>query len=170
MMPSAKRFVRGFTLLELMVVLVLAALVATVAGVSGQALLSRAQYHQTVKEVNALLVSAKAEAVRSGRVVSVRYAADRLAVETSADRQVSVPADVVVEAQPVPVVAPAGTLPSIQSNAQSAGQRPVFVFYPDGTAHGGGLAVLRSGRGVMFRVNWLLGVVESSEYHQGAGA
>ena len=37
---------------------------------------------------------------------------------------------------------------------------PVFVFNADGGAQGGQWAVLRSGRGVMFRVSWLLGAVE----------
>ena len=50
---------RGFTLLELLVVLVLAAITVAVVGGSAQADMERARYHQAVRDVSSLLVQAR---------------------------------------------------------------------------------------------------------------
>ena len=48
---STRAGASGFTLLELLVVLVLAAVAVTIVGGSAQSFMARAQYHQAVREV-----------------------------------------------------------------------------------------------------------------------
>jgi len=142
--------VAGFTLLELLVVLVLAGLSAAVVGGGAQSFMDRARYHQTVRDVASRLSQARALCVQQGKRISVSY-------EPQA-RQL------LVQGQPPLVIPPSLEVkwkPLVHDpKASPAPGEPVFVFNADGGAQGGQLAVLRGGRGVMFRVSWLLGTVE----------
>src|SRR3989344_5545518 len=133
--------IRGFTLLEMLVVLVLAAITVSVVGAGGQAYMERSRYNQTVRDVSSQLNKARALSVQEGRSVTVTYQSDirRLVVQWEAIERNS----------------------RTGKTATAVGE-PIFVFNSDCGARGGRLAVLRGGQGVSFRVNWLLGTVEQS--------
>lgn len=138
----------GFTLLELLVVLALAALTITVASMGGQAFMERARYQQTVRAINSQLRQARLRSVDTDAPTLVRWAPRARQLQT-ANTTVQIPDTVDVRWQAL--------------DAADGGAAPVvFVFDPEGGARGGHFAVLRAGRGVLFEVNWLLGRVEQS--------
>ena len=72
-LAPVRRTHSGFTLLELLVVLVLAAITVAVVGGSAQSYMDRARYHQTVRDVASLLVQARTLSEREGRAGVVAY-------------------------------------------------------------------------------------------------
>lgn len=146
---------RGFTLLELLVVLVVAALAVATVGVRGQAWMQHATYHQAVRDITALLRAARLTALQEGRDVSVYYdpQAAVLFFGQSPRQRVELPAglDIRVDGQ---VAALTG--------AQAPPGQPVFVFLSDASAHGGRLMVKRGATGIVFAPNWALGTVEQT--------
>lgn len=155
MVRAPVRRAQGFTLLELLVVLVLAAVLASVVGLGGQAYMERSRYSQTVRDVSSQLNKARALSVQEGRSITVTYepGSRRLVVDGAPSVQV-----------PEPLVVQWNALernPRSRTAASAAGQ-PVFVFNSDGGARGGRFAVMRGGQGVVFRVNWLFGTVEQA--------
>lgn len=154
--PVPKRCAQaGFTLLELLVVLVLAAITVAVVGGSAQAYMERARYHQSVRDVASLMVKARSLSVRDGRSIAVSI--DPVSRQLSADGQwpIGLPDSLQVqwtalERRPGEITVPG---------------EPLFVFNSEGGAQGGRLSILRAGHGVAFRVNWLLGSVEQTVAH-----
>lgn len=145
----------GFTLLELLVVLVLAAITVAVVGGGAQSFMDRARYHQAVRDVASHLVQARTLSQREGRAVVVAY--DPGARQLIVDGRVRL-----------------GLHESLQirwdalerrSGMEPAQGEPLFIFNTEGGALGGGLSVLRAGSGVGFRVNWLLGSIEQTVVH-----
>lgn len=143
----------GFTLLEMLVVLVLAAITVAVVGAGGQAYMERSRYNQAVRDVSTQLNKARALSVQEGRSVTVTYqpGSRRLAVDGRGS--LDLPESLMVQWEAIE------RNPRSGKDAAASGE-PIFVFNADGGARGGKLAVLRGGRGVTFRVNWLLGTVE----------
>lgn len=140
----------GFTLLELLVVLVLAGISVAVVGGGAQAFMERARYHQTVRDVASRLSQARALCVQRGERIAVAYAAQSR--------------ELLVQGLP-PLVLPQAldvtwqALPPEPKPSPLSGEA-VFVFNPDGGARGGQFTVARGGQGVAFRINWLLGTIE----------
>lgn len=154
-----RRFVRvhgahspadGFTLLELLVVMAVAAVAISVAGLGGQAYLERSRYHQTVRDIAGQLRQARALSVQEGRPVAVSYQPDARRLLVGEKRFLEIPASLAVKWDV------AERSPSTRPGAAD----PIFVFNADGGARGGRLIVLRGAQGAEFRVNWLLGTVE----------
>lgn len=143
----------GFTLLELLVVLVVAAIAVTVVGVGGQSFMERSRYHQTVRDIASQLNQARALSIREGRAVAVTYQPEVRKLTIDERLYLDIPASLLVQWE----AAERGN----QVVAGAAGT-VIFVFNADGGARGGRLAVLRGGQGVTFRVNWLLGTVEQA--------
>lgn len=143
---------RGFTLIELLVVLVIAAIAVGVVGVSAQAYLDRARYHQTVLDIATELGHARDLSLQQGRAVVVSYAPQT--------RQMG------IDGQSVLDIAPALEVRFTPLTHAPAGRvalgEPLFVFDADGRARGGLLEVARGARGVRFQINWLLGSVRQS--------
>ena len=140
----------GFTLLELLVVLVLAGISAAVVGGGAQSFMDRARFHQTVRDVASRLSQARALCVQQGKRVTVTYEPQTRQLLVQGQPPLVIPQSLEVKWTPLPR----------DPKAPPALGEPVFVFNADGGAQGGQWAVLRSGRGVMFRVSWLLGTVE----------
>lgn len=150
--PAGVLAPRGFTLIELLVVLVIAAIAVAVVGVSAQAYMERARYHQTVLDVATQLERARAMASQEGRSIVVSY--------VPPVRQLAIAGQPVLEIVPELRIqwkalehAPAG---------RAAAGEPIFVFDADGRVRGGPMEISRGAQGVRFEVNWLLGTVRQT--------
>jgi len=142
----------GFTLLELLVVLTLAALAATVVGGSAHAFMERSQYHKAVRDVANQLGRARMLCLQEGRKVIVTYDPQARQLAVDGETPLTLPASTHVAWQPLH-----------PENAAAQGAQPVFVFQAHGGAIGGRLAVSRAnGQEVAFQVHWLLGMVEQT--------
>ncbi|RZJ62720.1 MAG: type II secretion system protein GspH [Acidovorax sp.] len=143
---------RGFTLLELLVVLVVAGIAASVVGVGGQSYLDRSRYHQAVRDIGSELRQARALSLQEGRSVAITYRPELRKLMVDDRPALDLPEALGVQwdvAEP-------------NAKAASGAGIPIFIFNADGGARGGRLAVLRGGQGVVFKVNWLLGTIEQS--------
>lgn len=156
-----KRFVRvsyavvranGFTLIEMLVVLAVAAIAVSVVGAGGQSFMERSTYHQTVRDIASQLNQARALSVQNGRSVTVAYQPEARKLLVDGRSYLDIPASLSVQWDVVEGGARA---------APGAGI-PIFVFNADGGARGGRLVVSRGGQGVAFRVNWLMGAIEQT--------
>jgi prepilin-type N-terminal cleavage/methylation domain-containing protein len=136
---------KGFTLLELLVTLAIAALVLSVVSSRSSVILNRSQYAQALRDVNTLLKTSKATALQTGSDVHVSFDPDArtLSFGNGPRQRVELPAFVQLRAEP--------------------DTNPLFVFRADGTAYGGLLTILYGSSGVAFRLNWALGFVEQTE-------
>ena len=152
------RSAAGFTLLELLVVLTVAAIAVSVVGGGAQAYLERARYQSAVRDVTSQLKQARAVSIDKGVPVVVSYQPQLHRLSAGDLTLVELPPALEVRWQRVDGAPGVGV----------SGVEPIFVFNPDGFARGGQLAVMRAGRGVQFGVNWLLGTVESSVVTGGA--
>ncbi|GAD20287.1 prepilin-type N-terminal cleavage/methylation domain-containing protein [Acidovorax sp. MR-S7] len=143
----------GFTLLELLVVLSLAAMAATLVGGGAQSFMERSRYHQTVRDVATQLGRARALCVQEGRTVVVAYDPQVRQLIVDGQRRLNIPPSLQVNWEPL----------RLQRNEQAGPHQTVFIFNADGGASGGRFAVSRDGgQGVAFQVNWLLGTVEQA--------
>lgn len=148
----------GFTLLELLVVLSVAAIAVAVVGGGAQAYLERARYQAAIRDVTSQLKHARAVSIDKGVPVVVTYQPQLHRLSAGEITLVELPTALQVRWQRVDGA----------PGASVSGVEPIFVFNPDGFARGGQLAVMRAGRGVAFGVNWLLGTVESAVVTGGA--
>lgn len=141
----------GFTLLELLVVLALAALAATVVGSGAQSFMERSRYHESVRGIATQLGRARAVCVEEGRAVVVTYDPQQRQLMVDGKHRLSIPPSLQVHWEPA----------QGQARSPLGDGQPIFVFNADGGAIGGRFGVAReSGQGVAFQVNWLLGTVE----------
>ena len=148
----------GFTLLELMVVLAVAAIAVSVVGGGAQAYLERARYQSAVRDVTSQLKHARAVSIDQGRAVVVNYQPQLHRLSAGDITLVDLPPALEISWKRVDGAPGPGV----------SGVEPIFVFSPDGFARGGQFAVMRAGRGVQFGVNWLLGTIESATVTGGA--
>lgn len=138
---------RGFTLVEVMVALAIAAVLLAVAPVALGRAYETMQYRATVRTMLAELNGARLEASRRGRPAT--FTVDLEARRFGIDEQLrsSVP-----DALGVRVVV-------AQDEIRPPG-RAAIRFYPEGGATGGSVELTRaSGSGVRLRVDWLFGRV-----------
>ncbi|MDD2176770.1 GspH/FimT family pseudopilin [Acidovorax sp. D2M1] len=142
----------GFTLLELLVVLVVAGIAVAVVGVGGQSFLDRSRYHQTVRDIASQLRQARALSVQEGRPVAVTYQPEIRKLMIDGGVYLDIPSSLGVQ----------WDVAERNPRTPTGAGFPIFVFNADGGARGGRLVVLRGGQGVAFKVNWLLGTIEQS--------
>ncbi len=149
-LPSMLARSSGFTLLELLVVLVLAAIAVTIVGGSAQSFMARAQYHQAVREVASQLGQARSLCVQEGRSVVVSYEPQERQLTIDGQHPVRLPDGLDV------------SWDAAQKQQPGQAGQIIFIFNADGGARGGLFTVSRAGQGTSFRVNWLLGTVEQA--------
>jgi general secretion pathway protein H len=151
-LPVARRQHSGFTLLELLVVLVLAAITVAVVGGGAQSFMDRARYHQTVRDIGSLLVQARTISLRDGRPVVVTYDSATRQLIGDGQLRIVLPAQLEVRWDAI----------ERRSDTETVQGDPLFIFNTEGGAQGGELSVMRGGQGVAFGVNWLLGSIKQT--------
>ncbi|UCG96917.1 MAG: GspH/FimT family pseudopilin [Burkholderiales bacterium] len=137
---------RGFTMVELLVVLAIAAALLAVAPMALQRYRESTDYRDTVRTMTAALTEARHSAISGGRVVafSVDLGARHYGVDGGARRDL--PESIAVRA----TVADTDLVDNVAR----------IRFFPGGNATGGSIEVVRaSGSGVRLRTDWLDGRV-----------
>ena len=139
--------VRGFTLIEMIVVLAVMALAASVAPVAVERMLDGASYRATLRDLMASMRGARNEAIGSGEPVRFVLDLNERRFGVGEELRGEIPADVDVDGQvALDLITPEGQLG--------------IMFYPDGSSTGGSIFVRRaSGVATQLRVGWLLGRV-----------
>lgn len=141
--PAGEQF--GFTLLELLVAIAIAAIVVGVSAPAMQRLYTSSQYHGAVNDVVSVLTTARYSAIQGGVELDVLINPKTREI-TLADKVRELPDSLEVE-----------VLGSRELNRDGAG---VIRFYPDGGASGGYVKLSHdNGMSVEVQVDWLLGRV-----------
>ena len=136
---------RGFTLLEMVVAVAIAALVLGVSAPAIQRLYTSTQYHGAVNDVVTLLSSARYSAIRKGGNIDVLIN-PKTRLLTLGEKVQELPGSMQLE-----------VLGSRELNRDGAG---VIRFYADGSSSGGVVSMENdAGRAVQVQVDWLLGRV-----------
>lgn len=144
----------GFTLLELMVVLVIAGLMFSLGGPSVSALYDTMQYRDAVREIVSAAKNGRRGAFVSGQPLDLLIDTDRnqFALTNQPQSLNNLAFSALPEALDITVVYAAEVSP-----------RPGLAairFYPAGGSSGGEITMLRpSGGGVHLTIDWLLGDV-----------
>ena len=142
--------VRGFTLLELVVVLIVLALVAVVATPPLIGRLGSVQVQMAAREVAAALRQTRSDAI--GANIDLAFAVDT-AARTYA-----------IEGRP-PRRLPAELAVSLfASESERLGRTAGAIrFFPDGSSTGGEIALAGAGSTFIVRVDWLTGQIQIDE-------
>jgi len=142
---GSRRGERGFSLVELLVVLAIMGLVVAVAVPTSARFYESMQLRQAARTTLSMLVAARERALSSGRPqdVRVRPSARRL---WAGDSEYEFPSAVTVTVHG-----------AAELNYEDIG---VIRFYPEGGASGGGIDLRRAnGDGTAVNVDWLVGRV-----------
>jgi general secretion pathway protein H len=135
----------GFTLLEMLAAITIAAIVLGVSAPAMQRLYKSSQYHGAVNDVVTQLTSARYLAIRSGGNEDVLINPETREI-TLGEKVTTLPNSVQLE-----------VLGSWELNTDGAG---VIRFYPDGGSSGGFVNLTQdNGMSVQVQVDWLLGRV-----------
>lgn len=145
----------GFTLLELVVVLVIASLLFSLGGPQVRALYDTMQYREAVRELVSAAKNARRQAFVSGQPMDLlidtdgnRYAMTQRAQEIDTEAFQPLPQNLEIRVIYAAEVSPSPGLAAIR-------------FYPAGGSSGGEIAVVRdSGAGVQLKIDWLLGAIK----------
>lgn len=141
---------RGFTLMEIMVVMALAGLVLAVSVPAAARFYESMQYRAAVRDVVTVLSTARHRAVQQGRVTDVRIN----------PRAREVILDDSTKQLPAPLGFSVSTAAEL-NNRDTA----VIRFYPEGGSSGGEVNIDLPGRsGVRINVDWLIGGISQERY------
>lgn len=145
---KGRPLVAGFSLLELMVALAIAALLVGLAAPIAARLHDSMTYRSAVGDLVSGLAAARYKAIQRGAPVDLILEPDARRYRLTEQEWKSLP-----EALRFSMVA-------AQELSQATGQG-VVRFYPDGSASGGSIEVIRpSGAGVTLEIDWLMGSVK----------
>lgn len=135
----------GFTLLELVVAISIAALLVAITPAAIDRARDSLSYRATVRELLAGLREARSRSTESGRPVAFSVNPDKRSFGLDGKLEGSIPQALEIQ------VTAARELASADGTWR-------IVFNPDGSSSGGSIQVLRSPQsGVRLRVDWLLG-------------
>ena len=149
------RSIGGFTLLELVVVLVIAGLLFSLGGPQVRALYDTMQYREAVRELTSAAKTARRQAFTSGQPMDLlidtesnRYTLTFHSQKLDPDAFTSLPEELDIRVVYAAEVSPKPGLAAIR-------------FYPAGGSSGGEIAVVRrTGAGVQLKIDWLLGAIK----------
>jgi general secretion pathway protein H len=150
----------GFTLLELLVVLVIASLAISLVGPAFQRILPGLTLEAESRKLESLLRHARSQAILSGTRVAISQDVDSGGLQLSyLDEAYTLPANFSLT-----LLAGPGTSDSLSDAAQ-------ILFYPRGDSSGGSLSLsLEEGRSEDISVGWLSGRVRrGAPDHTGEG-
>jgi general secretion pathway protein H len=138
---------RGFTLLEMILVLVIAATVAAVAVPNLQPALANMQLRAATRDIASALRYARGQALSRGREAVFSLDVERHVYQVSGRRKdYSLPASVQFG------------LFTAETELSGEGQGSIR-FYPDGSSTGGRVSLDAAGKRRLVDVNWLTGAV-----------
>lgn len=144
-MRAKRRSVGGFTLLELMAALAIAALVMALAIPGSAKLYQNIQYRESVRDVVTLLSSARYQALKQGSALDVYVDPQRNEIRMAG------------KVHNLPEGSQLGVSTAAELSSQTVG---VIRFYPEGGTSGGTVSISREdGSGVRVSVDWLVGRV-----------
>jgi general secretion pathway protein H len=139
---------RGFTLVELLVVLAIGAMLIGLVPMAFNKLQEGSQYRGTVRALVIGLRQARQQAVSTGQTVVYQIDLNQRQFGLQGQAQRPLPSRMEVKT----VVG--------QLNAAPANDVAMMVFFPEGGSTGGSIELARpSGDGVRIRVDWLLGQI-----------
>ncbi|WP_426119033.1 GspH/FimT family pseudopilin [Pseudomonas sp. DSP3-2-2] len=138
---STRLSVTGFTLLELLMVIVLMAVALGVLGVGLGRGMDAAHDRQALREMVAALRQTRTQAVLSGAPVQMRFNLDERSFQAPGQARRQWPANLAVQL----------------TTGAELGQ--AIAFFPDGSSSGGHLLVERAGQHWRIDVGWLNGSV-----------
>ena len=142
-MPTSRTEAQaGFTLLELLVVLVILALSATAVMSVGRASLESARVRAFIVQAEALLRDARTQAIENHTQTAVMIDVKQRRLSLEGGRTLDMPQGVSLDAK---VAVPKG------------GGLPAVRFFPSGASSGGELAFGFRGRTYGLHINWLTG-------------
>ena len=134
---------RGFTLLEMLLVILLISLAVGVLGLGARQAVQAANERRVVGQMVDALRATRAGAIVSGRAARTEFDLQRLTFQA-------------------PGRAPHAWPPSLQVTLHSAEQVASAVeFYPDGSSTGGNLLLANGSRRWRIDIGWLTGSVQS---------
>jgi general secretion pathway protein H len=147
--------VRGFTLLELMVVLVIVSLLAVAIGGSAGTFFSTMEYRDAVRELSSAAKKARLQSRSQGKPIDlvVDPTLNRFALTEQPERLVASDYQMLAQDLSIGLVFAAEISPGANLGA--------IRFYPEGGSSGGEISIQRpSGAGTRLVVDWLIGDVQ----------
>lgn len=137
--------IKGFTLLELLVALVIASLAISIVVPRFAALIPGVEIRGETQKVSALLRLARSRAIATGEVVVLARIKDPLALEMSnEDSLYTWPSSIDLE---------------ISGSQQTVDAAQEIAFYPNGSSSGGTVTLNSASRSYQLSVDWLSGRV-----------
>lgn len=144
-MPLPNAFSRGFTLLEMLAVIVLMAVATTVVSGSLSRGLERARARDAGRELALALRAVRTEAIVGGRAATLDIDIGRQSYRRDGR---------------APRALPAGLhMRMTTAAALTAGSQAAIAFFPDGSSTGGNLQLDQDGHAWRIDIAWLTGVV-----------
>ena len=147
--------VSGFTLLELMVVLVIVSLLAVAIGGSAGTFFSTMEYRDAVRELSSAAKKARLQARSQGKPIDlvVDPTLNRFALTDQPEKLESTDYQMLAKELSIGLVFAAEVSPGANVGA--------IRFYPEGGSSGGEISIQRpSGAGTRLVVDWLIGDVQ----------
>lgn len=142
--------VRGFTLLELLVVLVIASVILAAVGVRFSGAIDGLELKKQTRQMTAELRRARNQALSKSQEVIVSFPAENAYQVKPDGEQQQLPEEFLLDFSPGPGVGDMGVLMQ---------REPAVYFYPDGSSSGGRLTVSSMAGRLQIAINWLTGEV-----------
>ena len=152
--PMKRSASSGFTLLELLVVLVIGGLLFSLGGPSVRAMYDSMEYREAVREIVSAAKNARRDAFATGEPMDLLLDTDQNRLALTADSP-SIKAD---QFTALPKILDITVIYAAEVSPKPG--LAAIRFYPAGGSSGGEITIVRpSGAGVHLTIDWLLGEV-----------